>query len=184
MAIFWPYTLVYTNPVIAAAVADDVCRHCGNSRCGASPTLCIECGRCLGLGNCHDSPNCGMRSPEYDGEEDTGRVANPQVLSASPAQERAQVAINTTYTVTFEKAMDPATLTPTTIYFADVEGNRLETAWASSGLIEYGLQFAITFSALAHATAYYGHITTNVKDVDGLSPINEYVDVVFTTVAA
>jgi hypothetical protein len=100
----------HTVSVVADAVADDVCRHCGNSRNDGTPApdLCTECGRCHSdIRACRDSPNCVTRDPEYAGAESLTRYGAPTVVSTVPADAATDVSVDTGLTVTFSHPMNP-----------------------------------------------------------------------------
>jgi hypothetical protein len=165
------FSMNVTVPPVIAAINDAVCRHCGNDRCGPGPTLCVECGRCYGEGNCQDSPICVTRDPviAYGGAEDVDRLAALTVVSTSPADAASGVAINATISILFSHPIVSTDLMSSKIYLVDsndVEIGPVQNSWPT-GAVESG-NYRVTFhlaSDLTNATVYRFHISSLIRNV-------------------
>ncbi len=87
----------------------------------------------------------------------------PTILSTAPADTATGVAINRSVTATFDKAMDPSTLTSTT--FTLTQGGN-----AVAGVVSYAGSTTATFKStanLAISLPFIATITTGAKDLAG-----------------
>ena len=93
----------------------------------------------------------------------------PLVVSTDPANGATSVALNKVITVTFNEAMNPATITTASI--------TLTGATPVSGIVTYnGVTATFTpTSPLAINTTYTGRVTTAVKDANGNALQTDYV---------
>lgn len=93
----------------------------------------------------------------------------PVVVSTDPANGATNVALDKIITITFNEAMNPATINQSTI--------TLSGPGAVTGTVTYnGLSAYFTPSApLAVNTTYTGRVTTSVKDVNGNALQEDYV---------
>ncbi len=93
----------------------------------------------------------------------------PLVVSTDPANGATSVALNKVITVTFNEAMNPATITTSSI--------TLTGATPVTGVVTYnGVTATFTpTSPLAINTTYTGRVTTAVKDVNGNALQTDYV---------
>jgi methionine-rich copper-binding protein CopC len=106
-------------------------------------------------------------------------VTLPSVVSVTPAQGSANVAIGTTITATFSQAMSSATITTSTFTVAAQGGAAVTGTVAYSGLVATFTPSA----ALAYGTTYTATITTGAATPGGAELIGPYVWS-FTTGAA
>jgi hypothetical protein len=106
-------------------------------------------------------------------------VTLPSVVSVTPAQGSANVAVGTTITATFSQAMSSATITTSTFKVAAQGGTAVTGTVAYSGLVATFTPSA----ALAYGTTYTATITTGAATPGGAELIGPYVWS-FTTVAA
>ncbi len=93
----------------------------------------------------------------------------PIVLSTDPANAATSVALNKVITITFNEAMNPATITQASI--------TIQGTTAVAGTVTYSNNTA-TFtpnSPLATNTTYTGRVSTAVKDLTGNALQTEYV---------
>jgi len=170
------YTMNAELDVVIAAVADDVCRHCGNARNDGTPApeLCTECGRCYGgASRCQCSPNCVVRDVDnYGGAEDTGRATPPTVVSQSPLADTEGSdprAVNSTISATLNKDVDASTVSPSTVFLVDEDGNPCAPYAASAPtVVDETITLHLTGN-LEYTTVYSIRITEGVKDVDGMT---------------
>jgi hypothetical protein len=98
-------------------------------------------------------------------------VTIPSVVSVTPAQGAASVAVNTAITATFSEAMNPASITGTSFTVAAPNGVAVAGAVTYSGV-------TATFtpgSALAFDTTYTATITTGAATPGGEALIGNYV---------
>ena len=93
----------------------------------------------------------------------------PLVISTDPAAGATNVALNKVITITFNEAMNPATITTASI--------TLTGATPVTGIVTYnGVTATFTpTSSLAVNTTYTGRVTTAVKDVNGNALQADYV---------
>ena len=93
----------------------------------------------------------------------------PLVISTDPANAATLVALNKVITITFNEAMNPATITTASI--------TLTGATPVTGIVTYnGVTATFTpTSSLAVNTTYTGRVTTAVKDVNGNALQADYV---------
>jgi len=93
----------------------------------------------------------------------------PIVLATDPANLTTSVALNKVITITFNEAMDPATITTASV--------TLTGTTAIAGTVTYsGVTATFTPSApLTVNTTYTGRVTTSVKDVTGNALQTDYV---------
>jgi len=99
----------------------------------------------------------------------------PLVLSTSPANLSVNVPLNSLVTVTFNEAMNPATITPAafTLLSPGSPGGRVDAATGikmSGSMVYDEATFTMTFtpsSKLAPGATYTGTVSTSVKDVMG-----------------
>lgn len=93
----------------------------------------------------------------------------PVVVSTDPANGATSVALNKVISVTFNEAMNPATITQATII--------LQGTAPVTGTVTYSgtTAFFTPNSPLAANTTYTGRVTTSVKDVTGNALQTDYV---------
>lgn len=93
----------------------------------------------------------------------------PLVLTTDPANLATSVALNKVITVTFNEAMDPATITPASITITGTT--------AVAGTVTYSGTTAsfVPAAPLAVNTTYTGRVTTAVKDGNGNALQADYV---------
>ena len=106
-------------------------------------------------------------------------VTIPSVVSVTPAQGAAGVAVNTAITATFSEAMNPASITATSFTVAAPNGVAVAGAVTYSGV-------TATFTpaaALAFGTTYTATVTTGAATPGGAALIGNYTWS-FSTVAA
>jgi hypothetical protein len=111
------------------------------------------------------------------------------VTATSPDHTSAQtgVALAVQPTVTFSKAINPVTVTPTSVYISTNATNNTGIVTASVTPIDGNTGVRITpASNLAAGTAYYLHVTTAVTDAAGQNTVATQFNGTnsFTTVAA
>ena len=104
---------------------------------------------------------------------------NPSVVSSTPAQGAANVAVNSAITATFSQAMGPATITGTTFTVTAPGGAAVAGAVTYSGVIA---TFAPS-AALMNSTTYTATITTGASTPGGAALLGNY-SWTFSTVAA
>ena len=106
-------------------------------------------------------------------------VTLPGVVSVTPAQGSANVAVSTTITATFSEAMSAASITTTTFTVAAQGGAAVTGTVSYSG----GVATFTPGAALANGTTYTATITTGASTPGGAELIGPYVWS-FTTIAA
>jgi N-acetylneuraminic acid mutarotase len=101
----------------------------------------------------------------------TPDVTPPTVSATSPASGASAVGTNSAFTVTFSEAMDPATISTSTVVLKDNSNNPV------SGSVAYSNSVATLTPAanLQGSTTYTATITTGVKDVAGNALVTAYV---------
>jgi Bacterial Ig-like domain len=98
-------------------------------------------------------------------------VTPPTVDATSPASGATAVASNSFFVVNFSEAMDPATISASTILLNDSSNNSV------NGSVTYSNNFA-TFTPAANlqaSTVYTATITSGVKDIAGNALATSYV---------
>jgi hypothetical protein len=105
-----------------------------------------------------------MRASDYNGD-----ITAPTVLATTPDYNSAQtgVAVNVSPTITFNKAINPSTVTASTVYISTSPTDN--TGIVDAIVIPNSDNTVFTIhptSNLAPGTAYYLHVTTTVKDVN------------------
>jgi hypothetical protein len=86
----------------------------------------------------------------------------PTIPSTSPANLAVNVAQSAVITATFNKSMDPATITGSTFFVKDASGNAILGTVSYSGLVA---TFTPSIPLTASTTTYTATITTGVKDL-------------------
>ncbi len=113
----------------------------------------------------------------------------PTVQSTTPAAGATDVPINVKPTVTFSEAMDPASITPTTVRLINSSGSAIPQAAGSPTLSADGRTATITLASnLGYEQNYRIYVVggaTGVKDATGKPMASDYTQSPgFTTVAA
>ncbi len=100
----------------------------------------------------------------------TGTTISPTVISTDPANNALDVLLNKTITVTFNQAMDPLTITATTLTIK-------QGVTAVSGTVSYNGTTASfkPSDVLVSNTVYTGTISSGAKNVAGTTLANDYV---------
>jgi len=106
-------------------------------------------------------------------------VTLPSVVSVTPAQGAANVAINATISATFSQAMSAASINASTFTVAAQGGAAVTGTVAYSGTVA---TFTPTTGTLAYGTTYTATITTGASTSGGTALIGPYVWS-FTTIA-
>jgi hypothetical protein len=106
----------------------------------------------------------------------------PTVTSTSPANGTTNVAVSTSVTATFSKAMDAATINGTAFTLKVASSGVLVSGSVSYNAGSRMATFAPS-SPLANATSYTGTITTGARDASGIPFANNF-DFTFITAAA
>ena len=94
-------------------------------------------------------------------------IVNPTIVSTTPANASTNIAVNATVNATFDKAMNPLTISTITFKLADPSGVVI------NGTVAYdAVNFIATFlpsSNLAANTTYTATVTTGAQDLSGNS---------------
>ena len=120
-------------------------------RLGAAATLVAA----LGVTGCHRSSNHSAPAPAV--------VVPPTVSAITPASGAVGVANNSSISVTFSEAMNPATITPVTFSVGGLSGGTVSYS-AASRIATYA-----PASSLANSTTFTVTITTGVQNPAGLA---------------
>ncbi len=112
----------------------------------------------------------------------TADATPPTVITVSPPNLATAIPVNTTVSVTFSEAMDPATINVTTVTLR----NTLTGATVSGTVTYNAVTFVATFTPaapLAYATNYTVTVTTGAKDAGGNALATSFVSGFTTAIA-
>lgn len=115
---------------------------------------------------------CGGGGGSSDPQPAPNDTTTPSVVSTNPAHESLSVPTNRAVTVTFNKSINPASITPTTFLLRDLNTDVLLTTTLSYE--DTSRTAALRTNDLAPATTYRATVTSQIADTNGRRMAADY----------